>query len=293
MVYCLLVVINSEQDGEIRYYVNGKPYYAGLVQDENGDYYYISGSTMAAVTNCSYNVSKTNDLLPTGIYRFGADGKMLQGLATDENGNIRYYVDGKPYYAGLVQDDNGDYYYISGSTMAAVTNGSYNVSKSNGLLPVGVYKFGADGKMLQGVVKEDGVVRYYVDGKPYYAGLVRDTDGSYYYISGSTLTAVTNSTRYITFTNNLVPEGTYTFGADGKMTTKVGIVKDADGEIRYYVDGKPYYAGLVQDTDGSYYYISGSTLTAIKNTTRYITFTNELLPAGSYTFGADGKMISE
>ena len=132
--------------------------------------------------------------------------------------------------------------------------------------------------MLQGIAAdENGKIRYYVDGKPAYAGLVRDTDGSYYYISGSTMSAITNSTRYISFTNGLVPEGTYSFGADGKMITKVGVVKDTDGNIRYYVNGKPSYAGLVQDTDGSYYYISGSSLTAIVNTTRYITFTNGLL----------------
>ena len=287
----MLQGIATDENGKIRYYVDGKPAYAGLVQDNNGDYYYISGSTMAAVTNGTYNVSKTNGLLPTGSYRFGADGKMLQGIAADDNGIIRYYVDGKPAYAGLVQDDNGDYYYISGSTMAAITNRTYNVSKTNGLLPTGSYKFGADGKMLQGIVKENGKVRYYVDGKPAYAGLVRDADGSYYYISGSTMAAITNTTRYISFTNDLVPAGTYTFGEDGKMTTKVGVVKDTDGKIRYYVDGKPTYAGLVQDTDGSYYYISGSSLTAIVNTTRYITFTNGLLPEGTYNFGADGKMI--
>ena len=279
-------------DGKVRYYVNGKPAYAGLVQDDNGDYYYISGSTMAAVMDCTYTVSKTNGLLPSGTYRFDVDGKMYQGIGIDANGKIRYYVNGKPAYAGLVQDENGDYYYISGSTMAGVVNGSYTVSKSNGLLPTGTYRFGADGKMLQGVVKEDdGTVRYYVNGKPYYAGLVRDTDGSYYYISGSTLKAVTNTTRYITFTNDLVPAGNYTFGADGKMTTKVGVVKEADGRVRYYENGKAIYAGLVQDTDGSYYYISGSTLCAITNTSRYITFTNGLLPAGTYKFGADGKMI--
>lgn len=40
-----------------------------------------------------------------------------------------------------------------------------------------------------------------------------------------------------------------------------------------------------------YYYITGSTLTAVKSCTKYITYTNGLLPAGNYAFGADGKMI--
>ena len=279
-------------DGQVRYYVNGKPAYAGLVQDANGDYYYISGSTMTAITNTTRFVDFTNDLLPADTYTFGADGKMLQGVVKGDDGKVRYYVNGKVTYAGLVQDANGDYYYISGSTLAAITNTTRYIDFTNGLLPADTYTFGADGKMLNGVVKgDDGKVRYYVNGKPAYAGLVRDADGSMYYISGSTLTAITNTTRYIDFTNGLVPAGTYTFGADGKMTTKIGVVKDADGKVRYYQNNVAVYAGLVQDFEGNYYYISGSTLTAITNTSRYIDFTNGLLPAGTYTFGADGKMI--
>ena len=286
--------IVEDSDGEIRYYVNGKSTYAGLVQDENGDYYYFSGSTMTAVRDGSYNVSKTNDLLPTGRYAFGADGKMKQGIVEDSDGEIRYYVNGKSTYAGLVQDENGDYYYFSGSTMTAVRDGSYNVSKTNDLLPTGRYAFGADGKMKQGIVTDsDGEIRYYVNGKSTYAGLVQDTDGSFYYFSGSTLKAVKDGTYNVSKSNGLLPTGKYNFDADGKMIIKHGVVIDDDGEIRYYVNNKVTYAGLVKDYQGNYYYISGSTLTAIKNTTRYITFTNDLLPAGTYTFGADGKMVTE
>ncbi len=128
---------------------------------------------------------------------------------------------------------------------------------------------------------------------PTYAGLVQDEEGNYYYITGSTLTAVKSCTKYITYTNGLLPAGNYTFGADGKLVFEQGIRQDSDGEIRYYVDNVPTYAGLVQDEEGNYYYITGSTLTAVKSCTKYITYTNGLLPAGNYTFGADGKMITE
>ena len=144
----------------------------------------------------------------------------------------------------------------------------------------------------QGIVQDtDGNIRYYVDGVPTYAGLVKDDDGSYYYISGNGCIAIKDRTAYITKTNDLLPAGLYTFGADGKMIIKQGIVQDTDGNIRYYVDGVPTYAGLVKDDDGSYYYISGNGCIAIKDRTAYITKTNDLLPAGLYTFGADGKMI--
>ena len=290
--------IVKDEDGEIRYYVDGVATYAGLVKDADGSYYYISGSTMTAVKNCTRYITFTNDLLPEGNYSFGADGKMLikQGIVKDSDGKIRYYVDGVATYAGLVKDTDGSYYYISGNGCVAITNRSYYITFTNGLLPEGTYKFGPDGKMIikQGVVKDaDGKIRYYVNGVATYAGLVKDTDGSYYYISGNGCVAITNRSYYITFTNGLLPEGTYKFGPDGKMIIKQGVVQDADGKIRYYVDGVATYAGLVKDGDGNYYYISGNGCTAVKNSTRYITFTNGLLPEGVYSFGADCKMIIE
>ena len=288
--------IVHDDDGEIRYYVNDKPVYAGLVQDSEGNYYYISGNTNTAIKNRSAYITYTNGLLPAGTYTFGADGKMIlkQGVVPDADGEIRYYVDNKPVYAGLVQDSEGNYYYISGNTNTAIKNRSAYITYTNGLLPAGTYTFGADGKLVmrQGIVHDDdGEIRYYVNDKPVYAGLVQDSEGNYYYISGNTNTAIKNRSAHITYTNGLLPAGTYMFGADGKLILKKGVVLDADGEIRYYVDNKPVYAGLVQDSEGNYYYISGNTNTALKNCTRYITYTNGLLPAGTYRFGADGRII--
>jgi hypothetical protein len=146
--------------------------YAGLVQDAEGNYYYIN-SGKKAVKNCTYSVSesKANGLLPAGKYEFGADGKMINvptdepdteapdtpvepepvknGLVIDADGEIRYYVDGVATYAGLVQDAEGNYYYIN-SGKKAVKNRTYGISeaKANGLLPAGKYQFGADGKMI-------------------------------------------------------------------------------------------------------------------------------------------------
>ena len=287
-------------DDQIRYYVDGVATYAGLVKDIDGSYYYISGSTLTAVTDCTRYITFTNGLLPEGNYIFGSDGKMIikQGVVHDDDGNIRYYVDGVATYAGLVKDIDGSYYYISGNGCIAIKNRTYYITFTNDLLPVGTYKFGPDGKMIlkQGVVKDsDGCIRYYVNDVATYAGLVQDDEGYFYYISGSTLTAVTNCTRYITFTNGLLPEGNYKFDADGKMIIKQGVVKDSDGYIRYYVNGVATVPGLVQDREGNYYYISGNGGIAITNKTYYVSEskTNGLLPVGNYTFGEDGKMIIE
>ena len=303
----------TEENGDIRYYADGAAIYAGLVQDDNGNYYYI-GSDKTAVKDGEYFIgnAKANGLLPAGYYTFDADGKIdftepevKEGLILDDDGEIRFYVNGAATYAGLVQDDNGNYYYI-GSDKTAVKDGEYFIgnAKANGLLPAGYYTFDADGKIdfTEPEVKEglilddDGEIRFYVNGAATYAGLVQDADGNYYYI-GSDKTAVKDGEYFIgnAKANGLLPAGYYTFGADGRIVfiePKQGVTLDDDGEIRYYVDDVATYAGLVQDADGNYYYFS-SAKTAVKNCEYFISNAkaNGLLPAGYYTFGADGKIV--
>ena len=306
----------QDDDGAIRYYVDGVATYAGLVQDADGNYYYIN-STLQAVTG-RYWVEKTNDLMDKGYYVFGDDCKMIietddtevdtekkNGLV-EEDGVLYYYVNDVLTYAGLIEID-GDYYYIN-STCKAVT-GRYWVEKTNDLMDKGYYEFGEDGKMIietddteidtekkNGLVEEDGVLYYYVNDVPTYAGLI-EIDGDYYYIN-STCKAVTG--RYwVEKTNDLMDKGYYEFGDDGKMIietddaddteVKNGLVEE-DGNLYYYVDGVLTYAGLIE-IDGDYYYIN-STCKAV--TGRYwVQKNNDLLPIGYYEFGSDGKMITE
>ena len=245
---------------------------------------------------------------PYLIYDITEDG-VVNGPMTGYTGIVKssagvfYAEDGIAAYAGLIKDEEGNYYYIN-STLKAVKNCTYGIgaAKTNGLLPAGEYSFDADGKMIINTSKNglcrdaDGEIRYYVNGEEIYAGLVKDEEGNYYYIN-STLKAVKNCTYGIgaAKTNGLLPAGEYSFDADGKMiinTSKNGLCRDADGEIRYYVNGEEIYAGLVKDEEGNYYYIN-STLKAVKNCTYGIgaARTNGLLPAGEYSFDADGKMI--
>ena len=91
--------------------------------------------------NCGATETQTIAKVPSDL---------KQGLVWDPDGNIRYYVDGVAVKSkGLVQDDEGNYYYIN-SSKKAVKNCKYGISeaKANGLLPAGVYEFGADGKMI-------------------------------------------------------------------------------------------------------------------------------------------------
>ncbi len=211
------------EDGMYYYYVAGEIQFgAGLVQVD-GYYYYIRSGGYAATGR--YYVTTTNGLMEEGEYTFGEDGKMIpkedlkNGVILEDDGLYYYYVDGEiQYAAGLVQV-GGDYYYIRSNGTAAI--GSYWVTNTNGLTEEGFYIFAEDGKMIltdttkTGLYLEDGLYYYYVAGEIQFgAGLVL-IDGDYYYIRSGGYAAI--GSYWVTNTNDLMPEGMYTFGEDGKM----------------------------------------------------------------------------
>ena len=149
-----------------------------------------------------------------------------------ENGDLYYYVDNVPTYAGLIVID-GEYYYVNASCRV-VHGRTYWVTKTNGLLAEKSYTFDATGKIVfaegekpgtsvpgdgteakNGIVAENGKLYYYVDGVKTYAGLIQ-IDGYYYYVK-STCEVVTGGKFWITKTNGLMAEGIYTFDAQGRM----------------------------------------------------------------------------
>jgi glucan-binding YG repeat protein len=169
-------------------------------------------------------------------------------------------------------------------------------------MPEASYEFDEDGRMVtsqaepkNGFYEEDGSLWYYVDGAKSYAGLI-EVDGSYYYVRTSG-EAVRGRSYWISKTNDLMTEGSYTFDEDGRMVVpqepdpseaKQGIVSE-DGSLWWYVDGKRTYAGVFE-LDGSYYY--AKTNGEVVHGQRYwISKTNGLLPEASYEFAEDGKLI--
>lgn len=154
-------------NGTYSFYIkNGiKVNYPGLVKI--GDYYYYfkysEGNALGVmVKNCTHYIDKHNDLMRRAQYNFDAEGRMtnpgtilstptyVTGIVEEEDGSLQYYRDGSPYYAGLIKVGD-DYYYVQPPTgkpsATLVTDRTYRITKTNGLLPVGEYKFGADGKI--------------------------------------------------------------------------------------------------------------------------------------------------
>ena len=316
-------------NGTVQYLQNGEPTFAGLVRSDAGDYYFI-GPSKRALSNITYTfpTKYTNGLLPAGTYTFDSTGKIAQlpellagddyrnGLVRMPDGKVQYFWNGQPTFAGLLKSNAGDYYFID-PTGQAVRNREYAFSAqyANGLLPAGTYIFDSTGKIAQlpellggeslvnGLIRlPDNSVQYLKDGVPTFAGLVRSNVGDYYFI-GTSKRAVTG-VRYTfaaSYTNGLLPAGTYSFDSAGKMTQVPvllagtdfmnGLVRLPDGKVQYYVDGKNTFAGLVRSDAGDYYFI-GPSKRAVTDTTYTFpdTYSNGLLPAGTYTFDGTGRI---
>ncbi len=236
------------------------------------------------------------------LYVFDEDGKFIKVYDEDYTGIIAcsrgvyvYLVNGKVQRgAGLVKID-GEYYYIRSAGNAAT--GTYYVSNTNGIVPVGNYDFAADGKMINnpdnknGMVKENGGIYYYVDNVLQKGAGLIVIDKAYYYVRSAGNVAI--GRYYASRTNGLIIPGWYEFAEDGKMINspadKNGMVSE-NGGIYYYIEGELQKgAGLVK-VDGAYYYVRSGGNAAIGR--YYASHTNGIITPGWYEFAEDGKMIN-
>ena len=286
------------KDGEdLFYYVDGIKAPAGMIKI--GDDYYYANSKGQLIVSQTYYCSRMNGLMEEGTYAFDAEGKLIQGatdkngIVKDDDGVLRYYVNGKVTYVGLIEID-GDFYYVR-SNGEVVTDCVYWITWTHGLKEAGYYTFDENGKLTgtpkNGIVEEDGVLHYYVNGKLTYAGLIKIGD-DYYYVN-SKCEVVRDCDYYISWTHDLLPQGKYHFDADGKLTGEVAPLKNGiyeeDGSLYFYRNGERAYAGLIQ-IDGDYYYVR-STCEVVHDRSYYVYWTHGLMPEGYYNFDSAGRMI--
>jgi len=209
-------------------------------------------------------------------YYFNEDGtcdkavKPEDGFYTDRKG-YAYSEDGHGL-TGLQTIDGKVYYFNSQGY--AQKNGTY----AN-------FLFMDDYAAYTGLLEKDGVLYYYVNGRTATKGLY-ECDGAYYFSDWGGVVK-TDGSYYVSTSFCDLPEGNYTFGADGKMYN--GVV-EKDGEQYLYANGKLATYGLYK-IDDAYYF--ASTDGAFKTSgTYYVGTTYCDLPKGNYTFGADGKMCN-
>lgn len=288
------------KDGEdLYYYVDGIKAPAGMIKI--GDDYYYANSKGQLIVNQTYYCSRMKGLMKEGTYAFDAEGKLIpgatdkNGIVKDDDGVLRYYVNGKVTYVGLIEI-NGAFYYVR-SNGEVVNDCVYWITWTHGLKEAGYYTFDENGKLTgtpkNGIVEEDGVLHYYVNGKLTYAGLIKIGD-DYYYVN-SKCEVVRDCDYYITWTHDLKPQGRYHFDADGKLTGEVAPLKNGiyeeDGSLYFYRNGERTYAGLIQ-IDGDYYYVR-STCEVVHDRSYYVYWTHDMMPAGYYNFDSAGRMIMD
>ncbi|MBR3692462.1 MAG: hypothetical protein IKL89_07185, partial [Clostridia bacterium] len=326
-------IYTDSADGNIYYIENGvKVQNKGLVKVVNNGhihYYYfgcgvhdcseaakgVCAGEYAAQKNNRHWAENTNGLLLKGAYNFYADGVIehlddtsVNGIS-EVGGKKYYFIDGVKVHKGLFKDGN-DYYYAR-SNGELVVNAQYYISKVNDTgYAEGPYSFDAEGKMVManasGIVAEDGSLYYYENGVRTYAGLIEisgtfngvtyDKDLIYVRTSGE---LAVDRNYWITKTNNLRPEMSYAFDADGKMVDakKNGIVAE-DGALYYYENGVRAYRGLMRYTGTAsngvkynnaliYVRSNGQLATGGYWTTKH----NGLAKERLYQFDANGVMI--
>ena len=298
--------------------VNGKQYYKdGELQKTgwtviDGKTYYLDTETGYAATGiamlipdgameearCVFDAEGVFQSDVTGVYSVGADTYWLNSGIIEEEAGLKRVVK---------EDGEVNYYYFgedSKACKATAEKNQYLVEKTNGLaLPGGInYTFGEDGVIahfadtsIRGIYFDESSSNYYycIDGVIIANGLML-IDGSYYYARTSSGAFVCGRSYWITKTNGLLDAGIYTFDDAGKIIfpekPKNGIVAENES-LYYYVDGVLTGAGLIK-IGNDYYYVRTSTGEVVHGRSYWVTDTNGLLPAGSYTFGTDGKMIN-
>ena len=304
--------------------VNGKQYYKDGELQKTGwtviddKTYYLDTETGYAATGiatlipdgateearCVFDAEGVFQSDVTGVYTVGNDTYWLNsgiieeeaGLkrVVKENGEVNYY-----YFAVQKNLEEREGLTLSAAVKSTVLNGKDCwLHKTNGLaLPEWGYYFDENGVILHdedtgknGILKAGEDLFYYVDGIKAPAGMIKIGDDYYYANSKGQL--IVNQTYYCSRMNGLMEEGTYAFDAKGKLipgaTDKNGIVKDDDGVLRYYVNGKVTYVGLIE-IDGDFYYVRSSG-EVVNDCVYYISWTHGLKEAGYYTFDENGKL---
>ena len=268
-----------------------------LVTDANGTRYRWAGAwvhgTWFEVDGNTYYIGKYLFYVTTGYASvLTRDTLEWKWHLFDENGVFQsdytgLYVDGEDTYyivdgirdstVGLVYED-GYYYYISSNNAKACKNGTYWVTNTHGLIPVGNYTFDENGRItnppggapvepdvpdvpdtpeekLDGIVEIDGVLYYYEDGTLMNgAGLVKRTDdaGEEFYIYVRSNGQLATGNYWIT-TDGMLDAGMYDFGTNGRyypveeepdvpvepdQPETAGEIVEINGLLYYYENGK-------------------------------------------------------
>jgi len=241
----------------------------GWQTEDGGFAYYVDGEKLTGVNK-----------VDGYYYDFGKDGinngqTKYTGVFYDESANAYYYSKVGELDNGW-QTIGGEWYHFNTSTNKATTGrvkmyGVYYNFEENGKLTSGVW-----GKTIKGT-------RYYYGPSYYVKGWFNINGIDYYFKEGYRCEGIDYHKA------SAMPTTWYDFGPDGSTATKLNGVYEIEGEYRYFEEGIGTEKHLIKVGNDYYYTIYNGVV--VTNKTINTASTNCDLPKGTYTFGADGKML--
>ncbi len=255
------------------------------------DYYYAHSNGKLAIT--ATLISRPNGYVAEGVrLPFEANGRLYNGIYK-ENGNLYYYVMGTRQGRGLYYNEQGDYYvYVKSTGTLATGNYEVKATGTNGLLDAGYYLFDENGKMMTGVVEENGELYFYRHGVKQGRGVHYVEDGDYYvYVRSTGTCAVGYYEVKESAANGLLNPQFYMFGDDGKLLRETG-VKSVAGNKYYFIDGAKQGRGLYYNAEENYYvYVKSNETVATGR--YYVNATNGLVDPGYLLFDENGYSVTD
>ena len=271
------------------FYLDGVKQLAYQVVEYEGYYYFIyDGHKLAK--NCTLYLTEkfvAGTGLAEGYHTFDAEGRIVI-----KNGPVGdyFYVNNVKQKAYQVVEYEGYYYFISDSHKLAKNCTLYLTEKfvAGTGLAVGNHTFDAEGRI---VIKNGPVGDYfYVNNVKQNAYQLLEYQGDYYFVSDGNKLAknceLYLSEKFVAGTG--LAAGMYSFDDDGKMIILEGPVGDY-----FYENGTMVRDYKLVEYEGYYYFIADG-YKLVKNKKMYLIdryLFKTGLPAGDYSFDAEGRMI--
>ena len=240
--------------GDKAYYMMGGKLLNGW-QTVGDDWYYFDKTTYAGLDG-----EKVAD---QGVAFVFEQGRLTSGRWVKTSAGIRYWYGPGYYKGGTVAMTwytiNGKDYCIDKQGYAA-TGTRWIMDDNTGNGKCTWYVFDENGVchgryLHTGLVEWGGNHYYLIDGVSKYGMYL--VDGAYYYFYfTNNFAARRNETFSCTYTNGLLPAGSYTFGADGKMLDKQ--VYNSAGILYYYEKGNKSQGSGVFTYNGQSYIIEAN-----------------------------------
>ncbi len=205
----------------------------GVYVADNGNMYCFEWNGAVRTGKIYITDASTNGIVKEGWYYTDANGRFLDKDFYDDNGTLRYIVNGKAYYnAGGAVEHDGKTYFIEWDgivrtgkfyvTQASIDASAKDTSLVNGYSSGWYYTDENGALIMKGFYNDNGVKRYIENGKSCYARVLL-YEGNYYMIEWDGRVVVNTERFYITAASVGVHSDNVNFGWN--KTDENGIIQ--------------------------------------------------------------------